>query len=174
MATPGALGIIPPQNICTTINTWRQKYDPHVEQMEPHVTIAYPPFIKLEEWRDRRATVADCVRKFGPFEVSIAEAGSFPGDVKVLWLKPDDGDILAGIRRSLMSEFAAYVPELPYEYLPHLSVGYFESENALLIARSKVEAELESLSFTVHDVAYVVLGEDRVWRTHENLRLSGT
>jgi len=145
------------------INTWRLEYDPAYPELEPHITLAYPPFVPLDQWVGVKPAVAACLARFEPFRVVLKQPGVFrsdsSGEPHVLWLKPEDGGHLKRMRRSLERQFPRYVPPMPARYIPHVSIGFFDQTTILEQALARVKAELKPQEFTIHEVVYEVQDE---------------
>jgi len=142
------------------INQWRRRYDPAYLELEPHISLAYPPFVPLEQWELVKPVVMACLAGFEPFRVTLKEVGVFPGDSSqepnVLWLKPEDGGVLDRIRQALEKQLPIYVPPMPTPYIPHVTIGFIQGSEALEQAFAQVQAELQPLEFTVTEVVYEV------------------
>jgi 2'-5' RNA ligase len=142
------------------INQWRRRYDLTYPELEPHISLAYPPFVPLEQWELVKPVVMACLAGFEPFSVTLKEPGVFPSDSSqepnVLWLKPEDGGVLDRIRRALEKQLPIYVPPMPTPYIPHVSIGFIQGSVALEEAFAQVQAELQPLEFTVTEVVYEV------------------
>jgi len=142
------------------INQWRRLYDRTYPELEPHISLAYPPFVPLEQWEKVKPRVMSCLASFGPFHVSPKGLWIFPGtspqEPSVLWLKPEPDGVLYSIRQALEGQLSDYVPPMPIPYVPHVSIGFIEGVDALEQAYAKVQAELHPVEFTVTEVAYEV------------------
>ena len=142
------------------INGWRRRYDPAYPELEPHISLAYTPFVPLEQWPQVKPLVAACLAGFAPFRVILKEPGIFPGDSplepNVLWLKPEAGGVLYHMRQALEKQLPAYVPPMATPYIPHVSIGFIQGGEALEQALALVRAELQPLEFSVTEVVYEV------------------
>jgi 2'-5' RNA ligase len=170
-STQSGLGVLPPTEICESIDAWRKAYDPSYPVVAPHITLAYPPFVSQERWAAFSLALAECLADFAPFKVVLAQVYRFDGSPNILWLKPEDGGALTRIRRVLEKQFPGEIQRLPFRFQPHLTIGQFEELGALEEARAKVTLELKPLQFEVDRVYYVGLSPDGGWRTRDYLRL---
>ena len=143
-----------------TINQWRRRYDPAFPELEPHISLAYPPFVPLEEWAQVKPAVMACLAGFEPFHVTLKEAGMFPGnspqEPAVLWLKPEAGGVLYRMRQALERQLPIYVPPMPTAYIPHLSIGFIQGSEALEQALAQVRVELQPIEISINEVVYEV------------------
>jgi len=154
---PGDRGLVvlPNDDVTVRVDSWRRSYDANYGIVPPHITVAYPPFVPEEEWPEVRAAIIECMSQFWPFEVRLRCLGAFSGDSYYLWLKPEDGGNLVRIHAELVTHFPRYVPPLPYKYQPHLTIGVFDSQQALRTARRAVRKELTPLEFVVKELVYL-------------------
>ena len=140
------------------INLWRKRYDPTYLEVDPHITLAYPPFVPLEEWEKLKPDFVACLSEIKPFEIGIKEVSYFRKDSQeatyVLWLKPEDNGMIQQIRQILEGQLPLYVPKMSVDYIPHISIGFIEGEKALQQALAEVKAELKPFDFLVTEVIY--------------------
>ncbi len=136
----------------------------------PHITVTYPPLVPEAEWLLIRPALAETLRAFPPFDVTLRRLGTFAVDEYVLWLQPDDGT-LELLHSTLHVRFPDYVPLGRYAYIPHLTIAFFESEAAMLVAQDALAGQIRPLHFRVDEVTYVVLGANGHWHARENLPL---
>lgn len=168
-----SLGIFIPAEANESIHRWPRAYDPHNKTIAPHVTVAYPPFVPESRWPQVRPALANCLRAFPAFTITLREPGAFPGDpYHVLWLRPEDDGSLLHLRAALETQFPAYVPPVPFDrYIPHLTVGFFRDPAALAAAQAVIRAEMTPLRFRVHELLYMVLDDDGIWQLRDRLPL---
>jgi 2'-5' RNA ligase len=144
--------------IAKTIDTWRRRYDPTVLDVNPHITLAYPPFIPFDRWEALKPKVLKCLAGYQPFRIIFREAGTFAGDSPiephVLWLKPDDGGIILHIRQDLEKCLPNYVPSMVVPYVPHLSIGFIQGNDALHKALEEVQKNLKPFEVEVNEIVY--------------------
>jgi len=175
MAAPvpgdSGLGFFPPREIGLEIDRWRRIYDPHHEGIRPHITVAYPPFIPEKDWGMNRPALVELLKNFQPFSVTLRELGTFAGSPSVLWLRPEDDGNLSRLHSALAGHLPAYILTLPVGYVPHLTLGFFESQEALAEAQKAILSEIKPLHFQADELIYMVFGDDGVWRTRDRLAL---
>ena len=165
------LGIFLPREISLEIDGWRRAYDPHRAEIPPHITLAYPPFVPEEDWGSERPAIVECLQDFQPFTITLRETGTFAGSPSVLWLRPEDGGNLSRLHAALARQLPAYVPASPLGYVPHVTLGFFDSQEALSRAQGVILAEIRPLHFQADELIYMVFGNDGVWRTRDRLPL---
>jgi 2'-5' RNA ligase len=168
-----ALAIFPPAKVIQLVNRWRRWYDPNVDVIEPHITLVYPLTLAVEEWPAKRTVFAACLEGFGPFRVKITRLNRFLSPGLVLWLQPEDSGTITRIYRRLEERFPAYVepPQPPFSFVPHMTVGFFNSLTALEEAQQKIASELTSLEFKVSEVAFAAQTAQGKWGRVDGIRL---
>ena len=155
------------------IMPWRRVYDPYYRTVPPHVSLAYPSFVRAENWSTARDALAQCLAAFPPFWVTLAELGAFEQPQAVLWLRPDDGGMLNRIHAALGEQFPHWVADGPLGYIPHVTLGFFDSLDALAQARTKITAAWQPMRFRVRALTYAALETDGVWRIRDEVPLGG-
>jgi 2'-5' RNA ligase len=153
------------------IDQWRRTHDVHHRIVPPHITVAYPPFVPEEEWSTVRPFLVGLFGEFEPFTVTLFELDAFAEEDHVLWLKPEDKGTVKLIRSLLVETLSGYVGELPVTYVPHLTVGFFNSAEELLTARDQIAREITPLRFRVEDLAYLVVDGDGIARVRDRIPL---
>ncbi len=167
------LGIFLTGAVARKVNRWRKLYDPYYEKLDPHITLAYPPFIPPAAWEEIRAEISQCLSTFPAFRICLDEVGLFSGSPQVLWLHPRDGGVLLRMRRELEHCFPDLVPPLPFEYQPHVSIGFFPDHDSLLRAKAQVEDAWRPLAFTAREMIYAVQTGEDVWEIRDRIPLLG-
>lgn len=175
MKTPNpqdrALVVLLPERICADINTWRRAHDPNYGIMAPHITVAYPPFVPEEHWPTMRLAVRQCLGQSRPFQVLLRGLGTFENSHYVLWLRVEDEGQLSRIRAALMHCLPERVPPLPFEYVPHVTIGVFESRSDLRKAEEAMRAQMKPRRFTVRRLTYLSPDERGVWSVFSHVPL---
>ena len=156
------VALLPPQ-VSAEIDRWRSLYYPSFQVVPPHITVAYPPFVPVEDWARVQPLVAQCLRGFAPFSVQLAHLGVFHGDPSYLWLKPEDGGCLMRLHQTLVERFPQYMPDLDFAYCPHVTIGAFSSARELRAARQAVSAAWQPCQFEVRQLVYLAPDEGGVW-----------
>ena len=170
--TPGETGLVimPPAEIRTEINMWRRVYRAYESTVTPHITIIYP-FIPIEVWDTNRRTILNAIKDVHPFSIKLHELGTFVHDESVLWLRPENGKHLVRIRAKMHDLFASQMTASSFDYVPHMTIGLFDSVEDLWKARKTVQKQLQPMHFKVDKVIYAVY-EQEGWRIHDHINLT--
>ena len=167
-----ALVYLLPQDVARVVDAWRQRYDPHIHYIPPHVTVAYPPFVSEQEWGRLRAQMVECVSAVREFDLRLAATGVFTSPQKVLWLRPDDGGNFTRLHDLLADRFPAYAPDSELAYVPHVTIGFFETLDALNQARAIVDAELQPQQALVAQLTLMQNISEGVWMVRDQINLA--
>lgn len=165
----GTLSVFLPPETVRQMDGWRRVYLEQFLEIPPHITVVYPPFIRVENWPSLRLALLECLQQFQPFDVTLKEWGMFTDSPYILWLKPEDSGNLSTIHATLTQRFPHHVPRGCFGYVPHVTVGVFDSPEALFQVRENVPPEIPPLHFRVEELSYTVLGDNDEWQVHDRL-----
>lgn len=165
------LAIFTPASVNARLAKWTRAFNPYHDLIAPHITVAYGGFAPIDAWRMNRPAFAKVIGAIQPFEVTLTSTGIFESDEFVLWLKPEDDGSLMQLRSALAQKFPLYFPADLRPYVPHLTIGFFESRDALLQAQSIVRNELTPIRFRADVVTFMVFGEEGKWGNADHLHL---
>jgi 2'-5' RNA ligase len=158
-----ALVAVLPRRIRAEIDRWRQVHDPNRDILPPHITVAYPPFVPEEQWPGERLAVRQCLGQFRPFQILLYGLGTFETQHLVLWLRVEDQGWLSTIRAALMHCLPQYMPPLPFRYVPHVTIGVFESRSDMDKVQEAIRADMKPRRFTVRHLTYLCPDQRGVW-----------
>jgi 2'-5' RNA ligase len=150
-----ALVVVLPRRIRAEIDIWRQAHDPNYGIVPPHITVAYPPFVPEEQWPGLRLAVRHCLGQFRPFQILLHGLGTFETDHFVLWRQVEDQGWLSRIRAALMLCLPQYMPPLPFAYVPHVTIGVFQSRPDMDKVWEAMRVDMKPRRFIVRRVAYL-------------------
>lgn len=166
-----ALAVLLPPEIATTVDRWRRSYDPHADEIPSHITMAYPPFVPSQLWREVRPAIVNSLSGYHHFMVRIRHAGVFDSPERVLWLQPEDDGDMRIIHNRLADDFLSYVPPSTLDFVPHITLGFFETTDALKVALADVNHRLRPMSFRVTELSYMEYGEACTWHEVDRIAL---
>jgi 2'-5' RNA ligase len=165
-----AFVIIPPKKVSAVIVAWHRLYYPFHATVPPHITLAFP-FIPEKEWQQNYTALENCLQKFKFFSITFRELAVFTGNQYVLWLKPEDSGNIRRIHTAVAEKFPEYFVAEEFEFTPHLTIGFFESQEVMYEAKNKISSMMTPLHFVVDEIVYMVCGEDKVWRIRDKIIL---
>ncbi|HEY3289747.1 MAG TPA: 2'-5' RNA ligase family protein [Anaerolineae bacterium] len=166
-----ALAVLLPTEIAKVVDQWRRLYDPIADAVPAHITVAYPPFMPVNRWSDLAPSIRHTLSAQASFDVCIRSTGVFEAPERVLWLRPEDDGQFAAMHESLAREYAEYVPHSPLAYVPHITLGFFETTQALVSARAVVDGSLTSMTFRAATLSYMEYGEECTWHVVDQIEL---
>ena len=166
-----ALLVLTPPRVNALVQPWRRAYLPEPEAIPPHITVTYPPFVPADAWSAVKPTLTRCLAGFHPFMVTLQELGAFPGDPAVLWLRPDERGQLSQIQAAIAASLPEFSAQLPWDFVPHLTLGFFKVPGALAEAQAAIAPAWQPMRFRVSRLAYAVLQSDGVWIKYDEVPL---
>lgn len=172
----GALAVVLPEELFPRIDAWRTRYDPSHMQIPPHITIAYPPFVRESEWQAERPRLAALLAAFPAFDAELKETGAFLAPDHVLWLKPDDQGMFARLERAVGDCYGIPPSPPPFVFTPHVTLAFFEDERALRRGEAEIAAGLAAagpLRFHAEKIIYLILHDPEGWLVADVLSLGG-
>lgn len=168
----GAVVLCVPGDAADYTDTFRRRYDPHVAQIMPHITLAFATELDVVAWRAARQRIQDALTGLPPFAINVAETGTFGGSELVLWLKPrDSAGEMAMLRRMILQAFPQIQFDRPDDFIPHISIGFFRTREELADAEQTVRQELRPFSFHIAIVSFLHASEKNIWQSIDILEL---
>jgi 2'-5' RNA ligase len=170
----GVLALVLPEELFPRINAWRVRYDPAHMQIPPHVSIAYPPFVREPDWQAERPPLAELLAAFPAFDVNLHETGAFLAPDHVLWLKPDDGGMFARLESAVRNHFGLPPSPPPFEFTPHVTLAFFDTEASLRRAETEIAVDLAAagpMRFRTERIIYLVMRGPGDWQVADELPL---
>lgn len=169
----GAVAVTVSGDAVDYINGFRRRYDPHVDSIMPHVTLAVAPELDVCDWMPVRPHIQDALAQFPPFTVHVAELGTFMDDL-VLWLQPTDphGELLT-LRQMILGSFPDVTFDRVGDFVPHISIGFFTDRGTFLEAQDTVRRELIPFSFRVGSISFLQADEGDIWQCVDTVELGG-
>lgn len=165
-----ALAVFLIEPLAAAINFWPQRFNPSLNTIEPHITVAYSPFMPSFDWPAVCPVLAGLLAEFQPFTISLRHTNVFWNPGRVLWLEPEDGGVLVRLDACLKERFPQYFPASELLFTPHATLGFFDSDVALLEAQRAVEATWHPLHFLV-DAITLGVNLQGVWKPSDSLKL---
>lgn len=122
--------LLPENKETEKVNQIRKKYDPAYEEIWPHLTLVYP-FQKINE-EEIHNRIKKIIRNFKPFNVSFKNLEkSAKGNYLYLLPKKGKKKILKLHKKLHTGPLENHSnPDMP-EYIPHITVGVFDTEQEL-------------------------------------------
>jgi 2'-5' RNA ligase len=169
----GAVAVTVSGDAADYVNGFRRRYDPHVANIMPHITLAVAPELDVCDWMPARSPIQVLLAQIPPFTIRVAELGTFSDDF-VLWLQPTapHGELLT-LRQTILGSFPDVAFDRVDDYVPHISIGFFTGREALLEAQDTIRRELTPFSFRVAYISYLQADEGNIWQCVDTVELGG-
>ena len=159
-----------PREAAEAADRWRERYDPNFKIIRSHVTLAYPFRVLPAEWPGIGAQLAELFGQFAPFEVRLEEVSCFMAPARVLWLKPESGGEIERLHAALLQRFPELVAPDELGFVPHVTLGFFDTDAALEEARRTVQAGQPPLRFVAMEAVYMVYTDAGKWELQDKLK----
>ncbi|MFC5450134.1 2'-5' RNA ligase family protein [Paenibacillus aestuarii] len=116
------IAIFPSKQVQDAANSYRKRYDPHYNFIQPHLTIR-----EKEVWDEARLSVAvehleQVTSDFAPFEIEFNRFSSFYPVSNVIYLALADTEAMMRLHQAICSCDLEECSK-PYTYNPHLTIG---------------------------------------------------
>lgn len=148
----------------------REKYVPSYGKLEPHITLVYP--FEIEDQDKLKEHISELLKDFGPFEVSLEGLQkSAKGYYLYLLVNKGKEQIVSlheNLNCGILNNFKNH--DMP-EYIAHLSIGVFESEDErekAIDEISKMDIKFETI---INSVQLLAINEDHSLKSKEDFYL---
>ena len=140
------------------IDEIRDRYDPLAKLVRPHVTIVFPFESEMTN-AELEEELSRSLNNVSPFELVLH--GFSKAMDNCLFLDVEKGkEIIEAIHDDLYSNrFKEFDPGFAYEYIPHVTVGKFDSEQDLNEAYEQVKDIDVSFQTIVKKISVEMIGE---------------
>ncbi|HPS69942.1 MAG TPA: 2'-5' RNA ligase family protein [Candidatus Cryosericum sp.] len=167
----GAVTVPVAGTAATYVDTFRRRYDPHVDLIMPHITLAFAAELDACDWMPARSRIQAALADVPPFDAQVRVVDAFPDNL-VLWLRPDDPDgQFVKLRNCIMDTFPGVEFDHAGNFVAHISIGFFETPAELEAARTFVAQELVPFTFHVSYLSFLQADEGNVWRCVDTVEL---
>jgi len=140
------------------IDDLREKYDPLADKVRPHITLVFP-FESAFTENEISKKLNNVLHKIKPFEIKLQGLS-----LRGRWLLLDvinGTEILTEIHKMLYNdEFAEYKPSWLNQFVPHITVGRFDSENEALAVYEKVRGFNEVFIDKAGKISVEIIGSE--------------
>ena len=130
------------------INTFRKKYDPQHKVIAPHITLIFPFSRILEKVIVQHLQTV--TKDIQPFKISLSGLTKSFDDYLFLLIENGKNGV-DNLHDTLYSGILAGQLQRDIPFIPHITLGYFRSENDhfndVLFETAKKEAEVMNLNF---------------------------
>ncbi len=173
-----ALVVIPPEEVWSSIQSIRQKYDNKIRRWMPHITLLYP-FFSQSEFPQITPSFEEIGKTISPFTIVLREFGYFSQKKKryVLWLAPEKKEPIVELQTQLSDLSSGLSLELKSNrsFSPHMTMGRFQGEDSFWAGKKECEDGWEAVTFTVDRFFMISRNDppDDVFRVDQEILLEG-
>ena len=169
----GMLAIWPPDAERQYLNAVRSANDPVSQRIcEAHITLTQPFLAEPSE--DTWVGISHALSKHDPFELHYGPVRSFL-PAPVIWLEIQPSSTILALRNAL-HDTGAFDLTLPHtdDFVVHMTLTEGLSGNEVDVALlNRLRSEVDSGSFTCHEVVYLLPDSEFRFSVHKTLPLGG-
>jgi 2'-5' RNA ligase len=164
--------IFPGKHVQDFANSYRKRYDPHYNLIQPHITIR-----EKEQWQELQLTAAvdrleRVTQTVSPFELHFNRFSSFYPVNNVIYMALSNNEPIQTFYEAICTDVLEEKDKL-YLYNPHLTIGQKMGDDELhdvLASLKKTEIDLTSQIDRVH---LLYQTENEAWTVHQTFLLRG-
>ncbi|MGL4992317.1 MAG: 2'-5' RNA ligase family protein [Sarcina sp.] len=141
----------------------REKYDPTVKFVEPHVTLVFP-FESDISSEDIKEHTINAIKNAKPFELTLQGIGSDKSFGNYIFLKITKGtEILVDLHKNLYKGILEkYYPHWPDDapFTPHMTIGNFKTKEELADALEELKVVTDTFTSIADEVTIEIIDEN--------------
>ncbi|PSL26494.1 2'-5' RNA ligase [Planomicrobium soli] len=161
----------PSKKLQDLANSYRKRYDPHYEQITPHMTLKDAFEADDNQIKEISDEIAKIAKRHRPFKLHASRVSSFSPLTNTLFFKVDPSPEILAIHKDLHSD--PFGKETKYTYVPHITIAQkmSDSEHADVFGQLKMAGiNHEEIIDRIH-LLYQL--EDGSWTVFDTFRLTG-
>lgn len=145
------------------IDRIRDRYDPLARYVRPHITLVFP-FESDITTAELSAHIADALSSTSPFEINLGGISPSPqlGNYLFLHVQKGSAEVAALHKKLYTGILREFYPEWlrDISYLPHMTVGHFDSKVELSLALQDAQTMTETFHTIVRAVSTEIIVEN--------------
>jgi len=153
-----AVVIIPPKKIWTPIQEIRKKYDRHVNNWMPHITLLYP-FVSEDEYSSIEKEFSEKCCEIKPFEIALNTFHYFNHKRQryTMWLNPEPINLIQKIQAQILKIVPKFNDVNKYKngFIPHLSVGQITGKTNLKSVINELQNNWTALTCHLKKIYFI-------------------
>ena len=152
------------------IDNIRKKYVPNYEKFEPHITLVYP--FEFENQDKLKEHISESLKDFEPFEISLKGLQKSAKGYYLYLLVNKEKEKIVSLHKKLnggiLDKFRN--PDMP-EYIAHLSIGVFESEEQREKAIGEISKKKIKFETKINSIQLLTIDEEHSLKSKEDFYL---
>ena len=153
-----AVVIIPPKKIWTPIQEIRKRYDRHINNWMPHITLIYP-FVSEDEYSSIEKEFSDKCSEIKQFEITLNSFHSFNHKRQqyTMWLNPEPINLIQKLQAQILRIVPKFNDVNKYKngFIPHLSVGQIVGKNNLNNVINDLQNNWTTLTWQIRKICFI-------------------
>jgi 2'-5' RNA ligase len=166
------IAIFPSKQVQDAANSYRKRYDPHYNFIQPHLTIR-----EKEVWDEQQLASAvdrleQVTRTITPFEIQFNRFSSFYPVSNVIYLALADTEAMLNLHKAICTE-ALTESDKTYMYNPHLTIGQQLGDDELHDVLSNLKTTPVDFRSRVDRIHLLYQTENGAWTVYQTFLLRG-
>ncbi|MFD0697281.1 2'-5' RNA ligase family protein [Paenibacillus sp. GCM10027628] len=166
------IAIFPSKQVQDAANSYRKRYDPHYNFIQPHLTIR-----EKEEWDEMQLASAvdrleQVTRSIAPFEIEFNRFSSFYPVNNVIYLALADTTNMINLHQAICTEELVETNRT-FTFNPHLTIGQQLGDDELHDVLSSLKTTTVDYRSRVDRVHLLYQTENGAWTVYQTFLLRG-
>ncbi|WP_248926548.1 2'-5' RNA ligase family protein [Paenibacillus hamazuiensis] len=166
------VAIFPSKEVQDVANSYRKRFDPHYNLIQPHLTVR-----EKEEWNDEQLAKAithlqSVADQTAPFTVHFNRFSTFYPVGNVIYMALSQPEPLVKLYHNICSGLWKE-PGKPYGYTPHLTIGQQLSSDELHDVLASLRKTPLDLTANIDRFHLLYQTENEAWTVHQTFQLKG-
>jgi 2'-5' RNA ligase len=164
--------IFPPKDVQDAANSYRKRFDPHYNLIQPHLTVR-----EAEEWDPGKLDLAvkqltETVRTLQPLTVRINRFSTFYPVTNVVYMAVEDPQPLCDLQTAICSGVLD-MNRRSYTFCPHVTVAQGVGEDEMHDIYSSLRPIPLDMTFEIDRVHLMFQTENGAWTAHQTFLFQG-
>lgn len=164
------IATFPHKEIQDVANSYRKRYDPHYSLIPPHITLKERFYLDQSKINEVSQELEQLANKMNPFTIEITKIKHFHPTSPTLYLAIEQGSsLLTELHNQIEGLFNS--GKMPYDYIPHLTIGQKMDEEELHDVYSSLRLKRFQLSSVIDRFHLMYQLENRSWTIYQSFLL---
>ncbi|NEW05320.1 hypothetical protein GK047_04695 [Paenibacillus sp. SYP-B3998] len=166
------IAIFPSKQVQDAANSYRKRYDPHYNFIQPHLTIR-----EAEVWDEQKLASAvdhleQMTRAIAPFDIDFNRFSSFYPVNNVIYLALADTNAMLKLYQTLCKDELAE-KDKPYTFNPHLTIGQKLGDDELHDVLASLKTTAIDYRSRVDRIHLLYQTENGAWTVYQTFLFRG-
>lgn len=164
------IATFPAKEVQDFANSYRKRYDPHYTLIPPHITLKARFELEQEKVNQLTQELERIAKNFHAFTIDLTKVKHFHPTSPTLYLAIEEGSsFLIELHKQIESLFES--SQMPYDYIPHLTIGQKMDEEELHDVYSSLRQKRFHLQSTIDRFHLMYQLENQSWTIYQSFLL---